>query len=152
MLIDKRRKKFLDPFLTVLSLAGLAAVNYTLVHSPIVFLAIAVLFVHEFAHYFTAKRYTKDVTLPFFIPIPFLLIAFTKSSNLTHDQRSKVAIAGPIAGFLVALVFYFANLFFRLFSSKTIALIAFFEIFNNLIIGSDGRKYRKYKKLSKINS
>jgi hypothetical protein len=71
---------------------------------------------------------------------------------LTHDQRSKVAIAGPIAGFLVALVFYFANLFFRLFSSKTIALIAFFEIFNNLIIGSDGRKYRKYKKLSKINS
>lgn len=151
MLVYKR-EKFLDPLLTILSLAGLAAVNYAFIHSSIVFLSIFILAVHEFAHYFAARRYTKDVKLPIFIPLPFFLIAFTKSKNLTHQQRSKVAIAGPIAGFIVALSIYLANLFFKLFSSRAIAFIAFFEIFNNLIIGSDGRKYRKYKKLHKATS
>jgi Zn-dependent protease len=152
MLVYKRNSKFLDPIFTIMSLAALAAVNYSILHSPIVFLAIAVLVAHEFAHYFAARKYTKSVNLPLFLPFPFLLIGFTRSKDLTYDQRSKVALAGPVAGFIVALSFYFANLFFRFFSSKVLAFVAFFEIFNNLIIGSDGKKYRKYKKLSKINS
>lgn len=146
MLVYKR-KNFLDPLITILSLAGLAAINYAIIHSSIVFLSIFILAVHEFAHYFAARRYTKDVKLPVFIPLPFFLIAFTTSKNLTNEQRSKVAIAGPVAGFIVSLSIYFANLFFKLFSSRAVAFIVFFEVFNNLIIGSDGRKYRKYKKL-----
>jgi hypothetical protein len=39
---------------------------------PFSFTLIIILASHEFGHYFMAKRYAVDVTLPYFIPAPSL--------------------------------------------------------------------------------
>lgn len=63
---------------------------------------------HEFGHYFMARRHGIRVTLPYFIPVPFALGtfgAFIKMRSLAQDRRAlfDVAVAGPIAGLLVAI-------------------------------------------------
>ncbi len=73
---------------------------------------IAILLAHELGHYFTARRYLLDTSPPFFIPIPFLpgwfigtLGAFIRLRTILSDRRQllDVGIAGPIAGFLIAV-------------------------------------------------
>jgi membrane-associated protease RseP (regulator of RpoE activity) len=64
--------------------------------------------VHEFGHYFTARRYGVDVTLPYFIPVPMGLGtfgAFIQIKSLIKSRRAvfDIGIAGPLAGLLVAL-------------------------------------------------
>ena len=46
-----------------------AAINYTIVHSPVVFIMIAALLVHEFGHFTVAKLKGADPDLPFLIPL-----------------------------------------------------------------------------------
>ena len=63
---------------------------------------------HEFGHYFMARRHGIRVTLPYFIPVPFALGtfgAFIKMRSAAQDRRAlfDVAVAGPIAGLLVAI-------------------------------------------------
>lgn len=63
---------------------------------------------HELGHYFTARRYGIDVSLPYFIPIPFALGtfgAFIKMKSLSPTRRAAfdVAVAGPLAGLAVAV-------------------------------------------------
>ncbi|PMD97262.1 site-2 protease family protein [Siphonobacter sp. BAB-5405] len=73
---------------------------------------LAVLTVHEFGHYFTARLNKVKVTLPYYIPLwlgPFTTIgtmgAFIKlrSRVKTNIQYFDIGIAGPLAGFFVAL-------------------------------------------------
>jgi membrane-associated protease RseP (regulator of RpoE activity) len=76
-----------------------------------------ILTVHEFGHFFTAKYYKVPVSLPYYIPVYFLGImqslgtmgAFIKMkpSITTTKQFFDIGIAGPLAGFIVALVFLF---------------------------------------------
>lgn len=78
---------------------------------------VAILLTHELGHYFTARRYLLDTSPPFFIPLPFLpgwfigtLGAFIRLRTILSDRRQllDVGIAGPIAGFLLAVpVFWF---------------------------------------------
>ncbi|MBC5992435.1 site-2 protease family protein [Pontibacter cellulosilyticus] len=77
---------------------------------------LGVLTVHEFGHYFTAKRYRTDVTLPYYIPLWFGITssigtmgAFIriKSRILSRQQFFDIGIAGPLAGFVVALPLLF---------------------------------------------
>jgi Zn-dependent protease len=71
---------------------------------------LAILLTHEFGHYFTARRYRASVSLPFFIPVPppFLfgtLGAIISMRSPTRDRNSlfDIAVAGPLAGLVVAL-------------------------------------------------
>ncbi|MDQ1089304.1 site-2 protease family protein [Siphonobacter sp. SORGH_AS_1065] len=71
-----------------------------------------VLTFHEFGHYFTARYNKVKVTLPFYIPLwfgPFTTMgtmgAFIqlRSRVKTNQQYFDIGIAGPLAGFFVAL-------------------------------------------------
>lgn len=71
---------------------------------------IIILGAHEFGHYFMARKYKMKVTLPYFIPLPTISIIGTmgavirlKSPTLSTKQFFDVGIAGPLAGFVLAL-------------------------------------------------
>ena len=72
---------------------------------------LGILVVHEFGHYFTARKYGAAVSLPFFIPAPpFLFMAGTlgavirlRSPARDRNEMFDVAVAGPLAGLAVAL-------------------------------------------------
>ncbi|MGB3617554.1 MAG: site-2 protease family protein, partial [Catalinimonas sp.] len=64
---------------------------------------------HEFGHYFTARFYRIAVTLPYYIPFLPTMIgtmgAFIRIKQMipTRQQYFDVGVAGPLAGFVVAL-------------------------------------------------
>lgn len=75
---------------------------------PFAVTLLLILGIHEFGHYFTARRYGITVTLPYFIPAPVGLGtfgAFIKMKSPVTDRRAlfDVGIAGPLAGLCVAL-------------------------------------------------
>lgn len=131
------------------SIVALAAINYTIIHSPIVFAAIFVLLAHELGHYIWAKRYTKNVDFPIFLPLPILLVGFTRVKNLSDIQKSEVALAGPIFGSIAAFLLIIFNFIFRLFSPALLLALFISEIVFNYF-GMDGMKYRKYRKINKL--
>jgi membrane-associated protease RseP (regulator of RpoE activity) len=64
--------------------------------------------VHEFGHYFVARRHRVNVTLPYFIPVPMGLGtfgAFIQIKSLIKSRRAvfDIGIAGPFAGLVIAL-------------------------------------------------
>ena len=77
---------------------------------PFSFTLLCILGVHEFAHYFTARNWKIQVTLPYFIPAPFLPIGTfgavikMKSSIPSRKALVDVGVSGPIAGFIVAVI------------------------------------------------
>ncbi|VXD22856.1 Peptidase M50 [Planktothrix serta PCC 8927] len=69
---------------------------------------IAILGIHESAHYLTARWYKIKATLPYFMPIPFWLGTFgafiQMRSPFPHRKALfDVSIAGPWAGFIISL-------------------------------------------------
>ncbi len=74
-----------------------------------------VLGVHEMGHKLTADRRKIDASLPYFIPgIPplgtFGAVIMQKSLPRNRDALFDVGASGPIAGFVVALIFSVAGL------------------------------------------
>src|SRR6266542_746452 len=72
---------------------------------------LGILLCHELGHYLTARRYQLDVSPPYFIPVPLMpsfigtMGAFIRLRTIVSDRRQlfDVGVAGPIAGFVVAL-------------------------------------------------
>ena len=71
---------------------------------------LAILGCHELGHYFACRYYDVDASLPFFLPAPFVpltgtLGAFIRIREPIPSKRMlfDIGIAGPIAGFLVAV-------------------------------------------------
>ena len=69
-----------------------------------------ILLFHEFGHYLAARRRGIRVSLPYFLPAPSAIGtfgAFIKSNSPFPSRRDllEVGAYGPIAGFVVALVF-----------------------------------------------
>lgn len=67
-----------------------------------------ILLAHEMGHYLCAKRYDVAATLPFFIPAPTLigtLGAFIRIKSFIRSRTAllDIGIAGPIAGFVLAV-------------------------------------------------
>jgi membrane-associated protease RseP (regulator of RpoE activity) len=71
---------------------------------------LSILFAHEMGHYLACRYYKVDATLPYFIPAPPLVGAgtfgaFIKIRSQIPSRRSlfDIGLAGPLAGFVVAL-------------------------------------------------
>lgn len=69
---------------------------------------LAVLTVHEFGHYFAARYYRIRATLPYFIPFPIGIGTFgavirIKDRIFSRREFFDVGLAGPLAGFVVAV-------------------------------------------------
>ena len=70
---------------------------------------LGILGVHEFAHYFSARRWKINVTFPYFLPAPFLPIgtfgAVIRMKSPIPNRKALVDVgaSGPIAGFIVAI-------------------------------------------------
>src|SRR2546425_3422535 len=89
-----------------------SSITGTLFVSGVPFAAslLAILVVHEFGHYFTARHYRASVSLPYFIPAPppfpfGTLGAIIRMRSPARDRNAlfDIAAAGPLAGLLVAL-------------------------------------------------
>lgn len=118
-----------------------AAINYTVIHSPLVLLATFGLLVHELAHYFYAKAYGAKVNLPIFLPLPFIAVAFVKVKDLKLQHKPIVAISGMVFAALTYLFVSIFNYYHNFYYFYIPFLFIFFELLFN-IIGSDGMKYR----------
>ena len=83
---------------------------------------LGVLTVHEFGHYFTARRYQVRATLPYYIPFftgvfntigTFGAVIRIKDRIFSRKEFFDIGLAGPLAGFLVAvpvLIYGFTHL------------------------------------------
>ena len=76
---------------------------------------LAILGAHEMGHYLACRYYRIDASLPYFLPSPFLggtLGAFIRIRQPIPNKRQlfDIGIAGPIAGFLVAVPVLFVGL------------------------------------------
>jgi membrane-associated protease RseP (regulator of RpoE activity) len=117
----RRRSTWVNWFLLLLTLAtttwaGAAQAGVNVLREPARITAglpyalglMAILGIHELGHFFAAKYHRIDVTLPYFIPVPFALGtfgAFIQMKSPTQNRKAlfDVAVAGPIAGLLVAV-------------------------------------------------
>lgn len=72
---------------------------------------LAILLIHELGHYFAARRYSIDVSPPYFIPVPPNLSpigglgAFIRIRSRVYDRQQLLSVGalGPLAGFIVAI-------------------------------------------------
>ena len=71
---------------------------------------LCILFAHEMGHYLACRHYGVDATLPYFIPAPPLFLAgtfgaFIKIRSPIPSRRAlfDIGLAGPLAGFVIAL-------------------------------------------------
>ncbi len=76
---------------------------------------LGILLAHEMGHFVLAARNRVYATLPYFIPFPTLIGTFGAFIRIRSPIRSRAAlfdigIAGPIAGFVVALPLLFVSL------------------------------------------
>jgi membrane-associated protease RseP (regulator of RpoE activity) len=77
---------------------------------------LAILGCHEMGHYVACRRYKVDATLPFFLPAPLPLTgtlgAFIRIRARIPSKKAlfDIAVAGPFAGFVVAVPALFIGL------------------------------------------
>jgi membrane-associated protease RseP (regulator of RpoE activity) len=70
---------------------------------------LGILGAHEFGHYLAGRSHKVNVSLPYFIPMPFTLFgtmgAFINMKELPKNRRQllDIGIAGPLSGLVVAI-------------------------------------------------
>ena len=83
---------------------------YGLTYSVLILLVITA---HEFGHYFAARFHKVPVTLPYYIPFPFIslnpfgtmgAVIKMKASSYSRKALLDIGAAGPIAGWVVSLL------------------------------------------------
>jgi membrane-associated protease RseP (regulator of RpoE activity) len=89
--------------------------SHLLLGVPFSFALLAILFAHEMGHYVYCRRYEVGATLPFFIPFPTLIGTLGAFIRIRAPIRARsdlfdIGIAGPIAGFVVAVLVLFYSL------------------------------------------
>ena len=137
----RSKKQYLIMIGTVLASA---AINYTIVHSPVVFIMIAALLVHEFGHFTVAKLKGADPDLPFLIPLFPLIIGLTRIKDVDPADARPILFAGPAFGALFILLMILFNTLYGIVSFIPLFFMLAFEIIMNYF-GSDGRKFRQLK-------
>jgi membrane-associated protease RseP (regulator of RpoE activity) len=77
---------------------------------------LAILGAHEFGHYYACRYYEVDASLPYFLPVPLPLTgtmgAFIRIRQPIPTKRElfDIGIAGPIAGFVIAVPVLFIGM------------------------------------------
>lgn len=140
--------KFKSIFMLIATASALAAVNYTIVHSPTVFIITAVLIAHELGHYFAAMINGAKADIPYIIPFPFLGIGITRIKNfkkLDPQVRKSILLSGPTTGVFTAIIILLLSFTIPFIAPTLILIIALFEVLFNYF-GSDGKKYRQAEK------
>jgi membrane-associated protease RseP (regulator of RpoE activity) len=99
----------LDRVRSLQELLGYFVSHWTL-GLPFAIALLGILGTHEFGHYFVARRYGLDVSLPYFIPFPLnpftgTLGAVIRIQSPFESRKAlfDVGIAGPLAGMVVAI-------------------------------------------------
>jgi membrane-associated protease RseP (regulator of RpoE activity) len=69
---------------------------------------LAIVGTHETAHYFAARKYDVEATLPYFIPAPTLIGTFwavisVKSHIPTRNALFDLGVSGPLAGIIITI-------------------------------------------------
>jgi membrane-associated protease RseP (regulator of RpoE activity) len=78
---------------------------------------LAILGTHEMGHYYACRYYGVEASRPYFLPMPIVLTgtlgAFIRIRQPIQTKRQlfDIGIAGPIAGFLVAVPVLFAGMY-----------------------------------------
>ncbi len=95
---------------------------------PFSFTLMLILLAHEMGHYLYCLYYGVNATLPFFIPFPTLIGTLGAFIRIRSPIRSRsalfdIGIAGPIAGFVVAV----AVMLLSVPHAKAIAPVAFLK-------------------------
>jgi membrane-associated protease RseP (regulator of RpoE activity) len=97
---------------SVIALLSFTVQHPQLIKQGLVFSAalLTILTAHEMGHYIACRRYGVAATLPFFIPAPPLFLAgtfgaFIKIKSPIPSRRAlfDIGLAGPLAGFVVAV-------------------------------------------------
>jgi hypothetical protein len=101
------------------------------------------LFIHEFGHYFVARKRGANPDLPYFIPLFPFNIGVTRIKNLLPKDIPAVSMAGSLFASLFLIFFIMLNFIYRLFPFMPLFIMLALEIIFNYF-GSDGKKYRKY--------
>jgi len=122
---ENRKLNLLLFFLTIITTTATGAVNiwndpfasWSNLFSgfPYAFAIIVILGAHEMGHYSYALKHKIYATLPYFLPVFWpgfgfgTLGAFIKMKSPIPNRKAlfEVGIAGPIAGFIVSLIFLF---------------------------------------------
>jgi Zn-dependent protease len=93
-----------------------------LLYPPVLFWTLAYsaallgfLTVHEMGHYLFCRRFGLNATLPYYLPNPIIFGtwgAVIRIKSPIHDKRQlfDIGVAGPLAGFAVAVPIYFLGL------------------------------------------
>ncbi len=91
-------------------LEGLPGIEDLLLGIPYCLSIMAILGAHEMGHYFAARYHKAPVSLPYFLPLPFIspfgtLGAFIRLKAPLKNKRAllDVGAAGPLAGLIVAI-------------------------------------------------
>src|ERR1700739_2803817 len=98
-----------EPYLTIFPVAwALQEPSRLLLGIPFSATLLTILLAHEMGHYLYCRYYGVRATLPFFIPAPTLIGTLGAVIRIKGPIRSRTAlfdigIAGPIAGFVVAV-------------------------------------------------
>ncbi len=77
---------------------------------------LGILLAHEFGHYLVGRAHGENVTLPYFIPFPFSAFgtmgAFINMKEIPKNRKHlmDIGMAGPLIGFVVAIVVLFIGL------------------------------------------
>lgn len=77
---------------------------------------LSILVAHEFGHYLVGRAHGEKVTLPYFIPFPFSAFgtmgAFINMKAVPKNRKHlmDIGMAGPLIGFVVAIVVLFVGL------------------------------------------
>ena len=121
-------RPWLHVLLFVLTLASMTAAGArlqgvdpfaSLVHLsegiPFAATLLAILTVHEFGHYFAARKWDVKASLPYFLPLPLFLgtlgAVIRIRSPIPHKRAlMDIGASGPLAGFAIALIVCFIGL------------------------------------------
>lgn len=115
-----------------------------------------ILLAHEMGHFLMCERYRINATLPFFIPMPTLIGTMGAFIRIKSPIRSRkalfdIGVAGPIAGFLVAVPLLILGLALSHplgpASGREAIYVGFpliFEIVYKLIVGGNGHPIPLY--------
>lgn len=91
---------------------GVIALMFRYIYTgwPFAVALLSILLAHEFGHYFAGRYHKTDVSLPFFIPLPFISILGTMGAviNMREVPKNKrtlldIGISGPLAGLVVSI-------------------------------------------------